>query len=401
MNQPSDKSVDTLFKILKCFLYNNSYEENIEKEEFEEICFLAKIHKLEGILYYVIQNQKDRLIKINPQLFNEIKKEYRLSLYNSLNYEECAKEIGTLFSESNIELMFFKGIQIKELYPVPQLRTMGDIDCLIDEKDRDTAHNLMCSNNFECTASEGNVWTYRKDYINIEMHTKIAENSIGNGFDYYNYFSHALSHSYKQDNITYMEKEFNLCYLIYHIAKHLSSTGAGIRMIFDIAVILNHYATQFDMEKAIKLLNDAQLLGTANTVFSLCDKWFGTSFATQITIPNGLEEYIICGGTFGFETHDIGDIYRRKVFENDAKSKGRLYRLKVLKDFFFPSSKYMINFLPALKKHKWLLPIAWIRRWFVGAFQRKKHSVTTLKSIKNGDSQRSYEEAEMLRKMGL
>lgn len=394
-----------LFKVLRCFLYNLPFDDNIDKFEFEKLYRLANIHKLTPIFFYVLQGQIDNLSEQNKHFTDLMKKEYRYALFNAVQQEESIEEIQSSFKNSSIPMVFFKGAEIRTYYPMPQLRTMGDIDCLIPEKDREKAHRLMLDMGYECKLNEGNVWTYNKNSVDIEIHTKIAENNIGNGFDYKKYFSNAINCCENKSNLLYLNKEYHFCFLIYHIAKHLSSTGAGIRMIYDVAVFLKHYEKELDIEKAKNMLIETCLVKTAKVIVALCDKWFETGFCSNHDysqeIPEGLEEYIIQGGTFGFETHDTGDIYRRKALNPKEKKSKLPYRLQVLKDYFFPSSDYLERYLPASKKHKWLLPVAWCYRLIVGIFKHGKHSTATLNSINNGDDERTIKEAQMLREMGL
>lgn len=396
---------EKLFKILSCFLHDLPFDNNIDKIEFEKLYRLANIHKLTPILFYVMQEQIDDIKVQNEHITDLLKKEYRYALFNAVQQEESIEEMQSSFRKNSITLVFFKGAEIRAYYPMPQLRTMGDIDCLIPEKDRKKAHKLMLDMGYECNLSEGNVWTYNKNSVNIEIHTKIAENNIGNGFDYQKYFSDAINCCENINNALCLNKEYHLCLLIYHIAKHLSSTGAGIRMIYDVAVFLKHYEKELDNKKVKKMLTETHLMKTAKVIIALCDKWFETEFFSNHDysqeIPEGLEEYIIRGGTFGFETHNTGDIYRRKALNQKEKKSILPYRIQVLKDYFFPSSDYLERYLPASKKYKWLLPAAWFCRLIVGVFKHGRHSAATLNSINNGDDERTIKEAQMLREMGL
>lgn len=394
-----------LFNLIKCFLNSNKYGEKISGQELLSIYQLSCIHELSPIIYHLIETKAVITDIENEKLTGAMKKNYRLALFSAVQQEESITEIKSAFRENSINVVFFKGAEIRNYYPLSQLRTMGDIDCLIAEKDRIKAHKILLDMGYICKYDTGNVYTYNKNSVQLEVHTKIAESNLGNGFDYDSYFSDAINNTEIRDNEPYLEKEYNLCFLIYHIAKHLSSTGAGIRMILDIAVFTKKFENEIDKERLYSMLREAKLYGTACAVFALCDKWFDTDFTEKFEfdkkIPDGLENYIINGGTFGFETHDTGDIYRRKALNPGNGNTKAPYRIKVLKDFFFPSSEYLERYLPASKKHKWLIPLAWLIRIFVGIFKRGRHSVSTLNSISKGDDDRTFKEAEMLRKMGI
>lgn len=104
------------------------------------------------------------------------------------------------------------------------------------------AHGLMTDLGYECESDKGDVWVYRRGSVSIEMHTRIAGNCI------------------------FLSREYHFCFLIYHIAKHLSSTGAGIRMFLDIAVFLRCYGKEFDWKQAEELLRGSGLSRTAGAM---------------------------------------------------------------------------------------------------------------------------------------
>lgn len=214
-----------------------------------------------------------------------------------------------------------------------------------------------------------------------------------------------MNHAVEENGRFYFEKEYHFCFLIYHIAKHLCSTGAGVRMFLDILIFLNHYGDDFDWDKANQLLTESSLKQAANAVFSLCDRWFGSHLSGATSIPeevlDELEEYIIYGGVYGFETHDIGDIYKRKSYTEKNGRPGQMYLFRLYGGYFFPPAEYMIRYIPSLKNHKWLLPAAWVKRWWIGAFKRRKGSLKTIKVMSRKDDERSYREFCMLKKIGL
>ena len=157
--------------------------------------------------------------------------------------------------------------------------------------------------------------------------------------------------------------------------------------------------------EAGRLLKEASLEQTADAVFGLCDRWFGTSWSEGKVISeevlDELERYILAGGTFGFETHDIGHVYKRKSCENGRAGKTCRSNLKMFFRYLFPEKAYVVQFLPIVEKCPCLLPAAWIKRWWIGLFKRRKRSLQTLRTMTENDGERSYREYEMLKKIGL
>lgn len=401
----SEESIRTFFCILKNYIDSEPMNGTLREEQFDDLCYLAKIHSVAPILYYMLRQEEQVLKVLYPDQITWLKNQYMFSAVQSIHQDTSKEEMNRAFKEQRIPLLFFKGAQIRSFYPVPEIRTMGDLDCLIDEKDRMKSHTLMLEMEYECQSDKGNVWVYKRGTVMIEMHTQIAGNSISNGFDYAQFFSDALNQSVEEDQELCLKKEYHFCFLIYHIAKHLSSTGAGVRMFMDIAVFLRYYGDTFDKVEAERLLKEASLEKTAAAVFGLCDRWFGTSWSEGKDISkevlDELEEYILSGGTFGFETHDIGHVYKRKSCENGRAGKTGRSNIKMFFRYFFPKRDYVVQFLPITEKYPWLLPVAWVRRWWIGLFKRRKRSLQTLRTMAENDGERSYREYEMLKKIGL
>ena len=176
-------------------------------------------------------------------------------------------------------------------------------------------------------------------------------------------------------------------------------------MIADIAATLRFYGDTMDWEGLKCLLEASHLHETALAIYGLCHKWFGVEpperYSGSELVLKDLEAYIIGGGVFGFETHDLGDVYRRNAFRGKAGNSGDRYRLKMMKDYFFPPGAYLVKYFPLAEKRRWLLPVAWMCRCWAGLFRRKDHSVATIRSMTRGDAELSYREVLMLKEIGL
>lgn len=372
--------------------------------ELEDLLYLAQIHSLGPVVYHMLQGQRKQLMEQKPELFQRMQRAYHSAVYVSVTQEASRAEIEEAFEKAGIKIVFFKGAQLRALYSVPELRTMGDLDCLICPEDREKAHRLMCQLGYKRQEQEGAVWVYSMGTIVVEMHTKIARNGLGNGFDYQEFFSDAMEHTKMQNGKLCFEGEYHVCYLIYHIAKHLSSTGAGVRMIADIAAILHCDQGDIDWEFVQCQLEQAQLWETALAIYGLCNRWFGIDTSASYRGPewvlDALEAYIVSGGTFGFELRGSGDIYRRNALR-ESMDRGWHYRLRLMCEYLFPSKAYLTKYFPPSEKHGWLLPVAWLRRCWLGAFRRKHHSIATIRSMTDGDADRSYWEGRMLKEIGL
>lgn len=396
---------DKLFQILKQFLEDKRIKPDDILDGVSDLFYLCKIHSLQPILYYMLSTESIQFRESYPELEKKMRNQYIASVYQSVQQEQAAEEMAEYFCRKGIILVFFKGILLRSFYPEPQLRTMGDIDCLVSRENREQAHDLMLDMGYECELNKGDIWVYNRGSVSVEMHTRIASKLSQNGFDYRNFFSDAMEHTEKSGNYLFLRREYHFCFLIYHTAKHLYSTGAGIRMFLDIAMFLRHYGDEFDWKQAEELLQKTRLSKMAGAVFQLCSRWFGVEIPWKDTVSEDvldqLETYIIEGGTFGFATHDVGDIYLRRGYENHDKEGKRRFQFRLLWNYLFPSAENMLQIMPSVEKYQWLLPAAWIKRWWLGAFCRRNHSLHTVRSMLKDDDGRGQKEYHMLKELGL
>lgn len=399
-----DITAKQFLTMLTCFLQQKPWSPP-EDLNLPEWYWLSKIHSLEPILYHMLRPFGDSLSQRFPQPMTQLEKSYRAAVFYSLTQESRMGELLSAFRKNGVELAIFKGYRLKDCYPVPELRTMGDMDFLIHREDREHSHRILLGLGYECTLGSGDVWVYRKNDTSLEAHTDIARNLSHNSFDYQAYFSDAICHTEPYRNYLSLETNYHLVFLIYHIAKHLACTGAGIRLFLDVALFVRQLSDRLDWDFLWNSWREAGLDRTASTVFFLCNRWFGTQVAVECPLSKeglgALESYIISGGVFGFETHSSGDLSLRQGVVENKHFPRLIFHLALLKNYIFPSIEHLKKSYPPLEKHRCLLPVAWAKRWWQGMFHRRKNSLSMVKTITTGDTSRAEMEQRLLGELGL
>lgn len=71
--------------------------------------------------------------EINENLFAEYQGAFLDSVYINNMQMQIFGEIKALLAKNGIKFVPFKGAVLRELYPDPEARTMGDIDLLIEK----------------------------------------------------------------------------------------------------------------------------------------------------------------------------------------------------------------------------------------------------------------------------
>ena len=95
----------------------------------------------------------------------------------------------------------------------------------------------------------GAVWAFKKDNFTYEVHRRLAFGSYWNDVDYEGYFAAAFNRlTTGEGSRRYFTPEDHFIFLCFHLAKHLNSTGAGIRMVMDLALFLKAYQDTLDRD---------------------------------------------------------------------------------------------------------------------------------------------------------
>lgn len=200
-----------------------------------------------------------------------------------------------------------------------------------------------------------------------------------------------------------MNLENHFLFLCFHLAKHLCSTGAGIRMILDIALYVRHYQKQMNWDYIWREADKLKLKDFIKNMLFICHKWFHIELSTSLPqmdlqTQTIFEEYVLSGGVFGFERDD-GIRRLRKGIREEGRNGNFLVKKRALLYMAFPDREHMKAFVPALEKHPVLLPLAWVKRWGMGI--RNKERVKNSLENFNDNVDAAKEQWELLKRIGL
>lgn len=149
-----------LFYLLRSFVSGAPVDTAVCLPVLRELVYLSGIHGLQPILYYMLQSDMEQIEAQDPGLPKKLRNHFISAVYQSTQQEFSVQEMAERFRTSGLRLIFFKGVWVRSYYPESQLRTMGDIDCLIREEDRQKAHELMLGLGYSCNIDKGYVWVY-------------------------------------------------------------------------------------------------------------------------------------------------------------------------------------------------------------------------------------------------
>lgn len=356
-------SQQVILSILRAFLNdkkNIDIPANVNWKKFNR---LAEINSVSGIIGYVFQQADADGVPA------EIRRKYENDFLSTITIttmrDEDMKSLIDLLNKNGIDHLLFKGYIVKDLYTVPELRTYGDIDFAIRRESRGKCNTMMLKNGYRPLDDWEPVYSYEKNNEHYEIHTELLDSNLNNNADYQGYFRDFWNHTVHVDQHTYTpDPEYHLLYLLMHIAKHVYGSGAGIRMYLDIAFYLRAYREQIDWDHFQHEVHTLKIDRFVNTVFTAVEKWFDIKSPIPLkAVDNSfMDEFLtftLNGGVFGHNSKAA------KLSEVRKNSKGgSVKRADTLLKRAFPSADTIKSRYTYLDGKPWLLPVAWVHRFF-------------------------------------
>ncbi len=278
--------------------------------------------------------------------------------------------------QSKIWYMPLKGIVLKSLYPKMGMRQMADNDILIDVNGRQKVRDWFKARGYHMEVyGTGHHDVYQKPPIyNYEMHISLCGES--HDPQWYDYYQQIEARLFKDDHDSYgrhfSDEDFYV-YLIVHGYKHYRGGGIGVRFLMDLYVYLEQKHSSMDLVCISRELERLGVIEFEQDCRSLVKAIFTdvNAFAFDRLVPKH-QEMLLFFFTSG--AHGTIENYVRQGIEQKGKASYVLDRL-------FPTVKVMKHYMPAVEKHRWLLPISWICRWLKVLFFRSDRAKTEIRTI--------------------
>jgi hypothetical protein len=353
------------YLIRLCSDYLNNKAQALEESiDYSMLFELSNAHNLSGSVFCVIKNSPNKEI-IDEEVFKRFEDDFYNAVFRYSLQGSVAQEISNILSENKIKHVFFKGIQLREYYPVPQSRVMGDIDILISPESRERAKEVLIENGYELVNSNGPVWDYNKNGVTIEVHTKIISGKVGNS-NAEEYFLNAIEHAEFEGCLGKLENNYHFAYLLTHIAHHFWFYGAGIKLILDLAAFIK--TEKIDLNAVLEMMEEIGLEDFSKVILTVCNKWFGVGKSYSCDTKT-TEEFLSSFGAFGNLNRNKAAVVERKELEEGKKTSRFMTRLRLL---FPPYSKLKdIPYISFIEGRPYLTPLAWIYRIFYNLKNRR------------------------------
>ena len=285
-----------------------------------------------------------------------------------------------------------KGVICRSIYPAPEQRPSTDEDLLIAPEEFPRYHEALLACGLELVDPDAPLEhadevSYRDDsrglYVELHMRPFGSDASAYGACN--RYFEDALSRTVELPvygmPIRTLSETDHLLYLLCHAYKHFLHGGVGIRQCCDIALFAQRFADRVDWDYLCRVCGELRIDLFAAAMFRIGEKHLGIAapkaFAETAVDELPLLEDCLTGGLYG--TSDM-DRLHSSTLTLEAVSADRAGRKKRgAMHSVFLSANSLAGRYPYLRKHPWLLPVAWTQRVWGYVTREKANPGNTLR----------------------
>ena len=361
--------------------------EAITPDILRKLYSLAKHHDMAHIVAKPLLSLK---LEGCEEIKAKLSKQELLAVFRheQLRYE--LERIKETLEKAGIDFIALKGSRIRDLYREPYFRTSCDIDVLVHEEELDGAIASLTDAGYTVKGEKSyhDISLFSEGGVHLELHFNICEKQesldrlLSRAWDFAERAGESETHEF------IFSDEFFIFHLVAHAAYHFTAGGCGVKPLMDIWTL--DKKLDYDKEKVRELCAECGIEKFYDALCRLSRVWFDREESDALL--ENMEDYILKAGVYGNTENKVA------VAQNRGKG-GKLGYL--FRRIFIPYDdlKY---YYPVLQKHKWLLPVMEVRRWFrlvfCGGF---KKSVKELKTGVSMSDQRSASIEGLMKELKL
>ncbi len=289
---------DFLILIKNC-LYGK--KENIESN-LNELEHLALTHICVPFVYRGALNAE-------VLISDEWKKYVMVSSFRNQKNLQVQSEILQKLKDADIPCAIIKGSTVSVNYPEPMIRTLGDIDILVNILDYEKTIELLCGDEYEDESSEDHQFHYKytTQGVAIEIHKSVTEYSNDEyGEKIKNFMSNALDDvTIKQiDEFSFpsLLDKYQAATLLLHTQRHFYENRLPIRMLCDWAMFVESVSKEDWDNSVYPFISEMELNALCDGLCAICAEYLGTDCIKKIkghvdeeTKCVMIEEFLNCG----------------------------------------------------------------------------------------------------------
>ena len=343
-----------LLNVLRCGINKLGFPHKPENISWESVYRLSRRHGISALTYHIIKNCGADL---DTEIQDKWSADYSKIMVQSSNQQYELGKLVQVFSDHKIPHMILKGSLIRDLYPLPELREMSDLDFFISRDCHAAVSELLADLGYQFESDDGAHLAFiKKPHVCVEIHAELMKRA--------DRYLDALKDPWKRAVPIKTDYCFRMCdedfyiFQIVHAAKHYYHGGTGIRSVLDIYLYLKNYRDKLDWEYIDQTISGKELRNFRKNIEGLSEYWFGDGPASDDI--SEMEYYILRSATYGKAELRIENTVQRYIDKGMSPAHARAACFFHMA--FLPIGE-MEYIYPCLRKAPVLLPVCWVARW--------------------------------------
>ena len=339
---------------------------------------LAEQQGLSGVVGYMLQPHPGLPDETTAALFG---RRFYETVFLFSRMRERIDRWRQRLNAAKIPFTMLKGAVLQEWYPVPELRTYGDVDIFVELQYVPQLRALLAAEKRDILYENEQEIVVRELSQLVEFHFDISTDAGTDSPQLLAYLHDITSHL-TAGKATYeqiLEPEFHFIYLLSHQMHHFLEGSAGIRTFMDLAVFLS--SGQLSDPAGVQTrLAAFGMDGYAAIALGLTARWFGVRVPFSAEIPDEkaafAADYILSAGQFGLEQS-------REAVKVQKQMHRRFPRLCAFLAALFPSGESLKKDGRYAELAQKSVLLAWFKRFFHAVLHRRRQIRKTAQGIRN------------------
>ena len=225
-----------LIKIMGNQLFDANIElQKINEEEWDSVLTEAKQQAVFSIAFAYLES-----VMPESDAYRKYYKENSAKLISDIRNYHSHNRIHEILDQNGVTYVILKGQAAARYYPNPMLRTMGDVDFLINKEDRDLVDRLLQEDGYSKLdhAEEHDFhWAYKKETAHAELHWDVPGIPASHETIIRSYLADIFEKRQLETTVNgtfYVPSDFHHgIVLLLHTINHIPTTGVGMRHLLD------------------------------------------------------------------------------------------------------------------------------------------------------------------------
>lgn len=400
-----DNHSQLLIELIRRAILQDKSEFIFEPADWEKFYQKARIHEVHTVIYPVVAALPPQLGPGNL-LKTRWHTETLLSSMHQLQNIKRISEVLRVLHQEGVPVIALKGLVLMNDYPYPELRTMGDVDLLVQPKDLRYAEEILKALGYLEGVRGSKHITYEcPNQLPIELHWSLIDERDWKQAKEFNdiVWEYARLQSSHEAPAYHLSPEDMVLHLLLHMGTHLKHSGFGLRQLCDLVLYVKAHYVSIDWRHLHKTCCNYGILPFTLALFQVCNQLF------QLPIPEifivhtqqyytkleAFIEDILEGGVYGKQLPEREISASLLYYVDNKTSKASRGRSRRILSFLLPSSEKLRAQYRYLNRCPALLPLAWSQR-LVRNCSRRDMAASRKSYLFHRKSMNKYEERSRL-----